>query len=496
MERLQPPLNDQGTEATTLSRQPEGLYDPQFEHDACGIAFVVNVDGEQSHQIVVDAITALKNLQHRGAFGSDPDTGDGAGLLMQIPDRFFRKVCADQSIDLPAAGDYAAGMVFFPQDASTVAQMRAVVEETARSAGLPVLGWREVDQHGESVGPTSRSVEPRIDQVFLQRNPKLGSTLEFERALFILRRRVERAIRESGSEQSDEFYIASLSSKTIVYKGMLSAEQIDHYYPELTDPSVESALALVHQRFSTNTFPSWPLAHPYRYIAHNGEINTLRGNVNWMRAREALFDSSIFTLPGLGDGIDAIKPLIREGISDSGALDNALELLLMSGRSLPEAVMMLVPEPWQNAPIDPLKRDFYDYNSSLMEPWDGPAAVVFTDGSQIGAVLDRNGLRPARYYETTDGRVIFASEVGVLDVPPEQIRKKGRLEPGRMLLVDTERGGVISDDEIKRSVAERKPYGEWLRHQRLTIDDLPPCAEAPWLSGQRSAVSYWVMRSM
>jgi glutamate synthase (NADPH) large chain len=479
MTRLHPALNEQGAEATMLPSQPEGLYDPQFEHDACGIAFVVNADGEQSHQIVADAITALKNLQHRGAFGSDPDTGDGAGLLMQIPDRYFRKICDDQGIELPVAGDYGAGMVFFPQDASAVAQIRALFEETALSAGLLVLGWREVTQQSESVGPTSRLVEPRIDQVFLQRNPELENQLDFERALFILRRRIERVISNSNISGNDAFYIASLSSKTIVYKGMLSAEQIDHYYPDLNDPLVESALALVHQRFSTNTFPSWPLAHPYRYIAHNGEINTLRGNINWMRAREAMFESSVFDLPGLCGGIDEVKPLIRQGISDSGALDNALEMLLMSGRSLPEAVMMLIPEPWQNAPIDPIKRDFYDFNSSLMEPWDGPAAVVFTDGTSIGAVLDRNGLRPARYYETTDGRVIFASEVGVLDVPPEKIRMKGRLEPGRMLLVDTEHGGIISDDEIKRSVASQKPYGEWLEQQRVALDDLPAASEVP-----------------
>jgi glutamate synthase (ferredoxin) len=393
MKRLHPSLNDQGDQATTLNRQPEGLYDPQFEHDACGIAFVVNVDGEKSHQIVADAITALKNLQHRGAFGSDPDTGDGAGLLMQIPDRFFQQVCAEQSIDLPPAGDYAAGMVFFPQDAGDVAQIRALFEETALSAGLPVLGWRHPEQRSDSVGPTSRLVEPRIEQVFLQRPPDLQNQLQFERALFVLRRRIERVISTSGIPHSESFYIASLSSRTIVYKGMLSAEQIDHYYPELADPRVESGLALVHQRFSTNTFPSWPLAHPYLNLPPNAEINTLRGNVNWMRAREALFSTDVF-----GDGLEDIKPLIREGISDSGALDNALELLLMSGRSLPESVMMLVPEPWQNAPIDPVKRDFYDFSSSLMEPWDGPAAVVFTDGTSIGAVLDRNGLRPARFY--------------------------------------------------------------------------------------------------
>jgi glutamate synthase (NADPH) large chain len=474
MKRLHPSLNDQGTEATTLPSQPGGLYDPQFEHDACGIAFVVNVDGEPSHQIVADAITALKNLQHRGACGSDPETGDGAGLLMQIPDRFFRKVCADLGFELPPAGEYAAGTIFLPSDTSAGNQIKAIVENAASAVGLPVLGWRDVKQHSESVGPTSRSVEPQIVQVFLRRNPKLETQLDFERALFVLRRRIERMVAEPDISASGSFYIASLSSRTIVYKGMLSAEQIDAYYPELTDPDMESALALVHQRFSTNTFPSWPLAHPYRYIAHNGEINTLRGNVNWMRAREALFESTTFDLPGFGDStINEIKPVIREGISDSGALDNALELLLMSGRSLPEAVMMLVPEPWQKAPIDPVKRNFYDFNSALMEPWDGPAAVVFTDGVSIGAVLDRNGLRPARYYETIDGRVIFASEVGVLDVPPANVRKKGRLEPGRMLLVDTERGGIISDDEIKHSVASQRAYGEWLAEKRLPIDDLP-----------------------
>ncbi len=482
MERLHPTLNGQGAEATMLTRQPEGLYDPQFEHDACGIAFVVNVDGEPSHQIVADAITALKNLQHRGAFGSDPDTGDGAGLLMQIPDQYFRDVLIDQNVELPRAGEYAVGTIFFPNDPDIVQQMRRLIEETAVAAGLPVLAWREVTQQSESVGPTSRSVEPRIDHLFLQRNAELQSQLDFERALFVLRRRIERVIESSETTGNDAFYIASLSSRTIVYKGMLSAEQIDHYFPELKDPRVESALALVHQRFSTNTFPSWPLAHPYRYIAHNGEINTLRGNVNMMRAREALFASSIFDLPGIaehGEGIEEIKPLIREGISDSGALDNALELLLLSGRSLEESVMMLVPEPWQNAPIDPVKRDFYDYQSSLMEPWDGPAAVVFTDGTRIGAVLDRNGLRPARYYETTDGRVIFASEVGVLDVPPEKIRTKGRLEPGRMLLVDSERGGIISDHDIKQSVAGSKPYGDWLSEQRMKLEQLPDPENVP-----------------
>jgi glutamate synthase domain-containing protein 2/glutamate synthase domain-containing protein 1/glutamate synthase domain-containing protein 3 len=474
MTRLHPSLNGQGTEATTLPSQPGGLYDPQFEHDACGIAFVVNVDGEPSHQIVTDAVTALKNLQHRGACGSDPETGDGAGILMQIPDRFFQRVSRELGFDLPPAGEYATGTIFLPKGLDSAQSIKTTFEEIAGSAGLPVQGWRDVLQHSASVGPTSRSAEPHIVQVFLQRNPALTEQLGFERALFVLRRRIERIVAESGIPGADAFYIASLSSRTIVYKGMLSADQIDSYYPELTDPDMQSALALVHQRFSTNTFPSWPLAHPYRYVAHNGEINTLRGNVNWMRAREALFETDVFDLPGLGGSpIDEIKPVIREGISDSGALDNALELLLMSGRALPEAVMMLVPEPWQKAPIDPVKRDFYDFNSALMEPWDGPAAVVFTDGSAIGAVLDRNGLRPARYYETTDGRVIFASEVGVLHVPPAKVRKKGRLEPGRMLLVDTERGGIISDDEVKHSVARQHPYGEWLAQKRLTIEDLP-----------------------
>ncbi|TVR71734.1 MAG: glutamate synthase subunit alpha, partial [Sphaerobacteraceae bacterium] len=407
MERVHPSLNGQGDEAMMLAQQPEGLYDPQFEHDACGIAFVVNVDGSKSHTIVTDAITALKNLQHRGAFGSDPDTGDGAGLLLQIPDRFFQRVCADEAIELPEAGEYGVGMVFLPRDPVAADQIRALIEETAAAADLPVLGWRNVVQRSDSVGLTSRAVEPLINQVFLKRNPLLEGELDFERALFILRRRFERVIREYELDGADDFYIASLSSQTIVYKGMLAAEQIDLYFPELNDPDCQSALALVHQRFSTNTFPSWPLAHPYRYIAHNGEINTLRGNVNWMRARESLFASTIFDLPGLGpEAIGEIHPVIRDGISDSGALDNALELLLMSGRSLAESVMMLVPEPWQNAEIDPVKRQFYDFNSSLMEPWDGPAAVVFTDGLQIGAVLDRNGLRPARFWETTDGRVI------------------------------------------------------------------------------------------
>jgi len=447
----------------------QGLYDPDYEHDSCGVGFVVDIAGRKSHRIVSQALTVLKNLLHRGACGSEVNTGDGAGILIQIPDAFIRRECARLRIGLPDPLYYGVGMVCLPSDANERVACQSLFDRIVREEGQIPLGWRDVRTNNSALGTTARRNEPSFRQVLVGRGGAIRDAAEFERTLFLIRKRVENGVLTSGLRQKGYFYVGSLSCKTIVYKGMLSADQIEVYFPDITDPAVESALALVHQRFSTNTFPTWSLAHPFRYLAHNGEINTLRGNINWMRARERLFRSELF-----GDRLRDLLPVIREDGSDSAMLDNALEMLVMCGRSLPHAVMMLIPEAWnKHESMSAEKKAFYEYHACLMEPWDGPASVSFTDGTVIGAVLDRNGLRPSRYYVTKDNLLILASEVGVLDIPPEHIVLKERLHPGRMLLVDTAQGRIIDDAELKRAIASERPYAEWLREHLTPIDNLP-----------------------
>ncbi len=455
----------------------QGLYDPQFEHDACGIGFVANIKGKQSNEIVHQALTILANLDHRGGQGSETNTGDGAGILMQIPHSFLKKECAKENISLPAAGEYGAGMLFLPPDACQRGKCEQILETIIKEEGQTLLGWRTVPANNSSLGKTAKSVQPFIRQVFIAPNPEIKDNLAFERKLYVIRKRAKKAIRHSGLEGGEYFYFASLSTRTIVYKGMLTPEQVDAFYLDLQDPTIETALALVHSRFSTNTFPSWERAHPYRYLIHNGEINTVRGNVNWMHSRQAMCESELF-----GDDHGKILPVIDQDGSDSGMFDNCLEFMFLAGRSLPHAAMMMIPEPWSNhESMSPEKKAFYEYHSCLMEPWDGPAAIAFTDGKIIGAVLDRNGLRPARYYVTKDDLIIMASEVGVLDVPPEDVVLKERLRPGRMLLVDTEEGRIVSDEELKQKIAAGHPYRQWLDEHLISLDDLPDAPEAPKL---------------
>jgi glutamate synthase (NADPH/NADH) large chain len=447
----------------------QGLYDPQFEHDACGVGFVVNIKGRQSNQIVQQALTVLQNLTHRGATGAESNTGDGAGILMQIPHKFLQKECADLNISLPEPDQYGVGMVYLPQDPGLRLAWQQRFERIVTGEGQQVLGWRPVPVNNSSLGETARNAEPAIYQIFVGRNQKIKDNMAFERKLYIIRKVAENSIRYSKMEGSDYFYVSSLSYKTIVYKGMLMSEQLEEYYPDLSDPTIESALALVHSRFSTNTFPSWERAHPNRYITHNGEINTLRGNINWIHAQQTRFQSELF-----GDDLRKILPVINPDGSDSAMFDNVLEFLTLAGRSLPHAMMMMIPEPWANhESMSDEKKAFYEYHSTLMEPWDGPASIGFTDGVTVGAVLDRNGLRPSRYYVTKDDLVIMASEVGVLDVPPENVLQKGRLEPGRMFLVDTAEGRIITDEELKQQMATAHPYRQWLDEFLTPIADLP-----------------------
>ncbi len=450
----------------------QGLYDPAFEKDSCGVGFVVHVKGKKSHSIVEQALTVLLNLRHRGACGCEANTGDGAGILLQLPHTFLKKVCAEAGVRLPEPGDYGVGMVYLPPDKAERRACEKKFEEIIREQGQEFLGWRTVPTNHESLGPTARASEPVVRQVFIGRSTKVLAGMDFERKLYIVRRCAENTIRCSDIQGGKYFYISSLSYKTIIYKGMLMSEQVQPFFPDLKDPSVESALALVHSRFSTNTFPSWERAHPYRYAAHNGEINTLRGNVNWMHARQALCESELF-----GKEIKKALPVISEDGSDSAMFDNCLEFLILSGRSLPHAVMMMIPEPWSNhESMSDEKKAFYEAHSCLMEPWDGPASIAFTDGIRIGAVLDRNGLRPSRYYVTKDDLVIMASEVGVLDVAPERVLQKGRLQPGRMFLIDTELGRIVSDEELKQQIATEKPYRQWLKEHLIPLEELP---EAP-----------------
>ena len=450
-----------------MNQLPEGMYDPSFEHDACGVGFIAHIKGIKSHSIVSQGLQILKNLTHRGATGADPLAGDGAGILVQIPDAYFRQQCG---FNLPEAGKYGVGMLFLPQNEQMRTACEATIAKHIETEGQTLLGWRDVPTCNAGLGEGVRKVEPRVRQVFI------GSTCEdqesFERSLFVIRKSAEHAVKALDLQEA--FYIPSMSSRTVVYKGMLLADQVGEYYPDLMNENMVSALALVHQRFSTNTFPTWDLAHPFRMIAHNGEINTMRGNVNWMTARHEAMSS-----PVLGEDLEKIWPLIVEGQSDSACFDNALELLVAGGYSLAHAMMMLIPEAWAGNPLmDEERRAFYEYHAALMEPWDGPAAVAFTDGRQIGATLDRNGLRPARYLITDDDLVVMASEMGVLNIPQERIIKKWRLQPGKMFLIDLEAGRIIDDKEIKDSLAAKKPYGEWLENSRLLLSNLPEAGSA------------------
>ena len=437
----------------------QGLYDPRFEHDACGVSFVANIKGVRSREIVTLGITALCNMEHRGATGAEADTGDGAGILIQVPDAFLRAVV---SFDLPAAGAYAAGLVFLPAAPSDCATAVATVERIMGEEGVRVLGWREVPINPDCLGASARAVMPTIRQFFVE-DPAGAMGIDLDRKIFVPRKRVESEL--TGTMRT---YFSSLSSRTLVYKGMFTTPELGDFFPDLWDERMESAIALVHSRFSTNTFPSWPLAHPYRYIAHNGEINTVQGNRNWMRTREAMLAHN--SIPGL----ERAFPICTPDMSDSASFDEVLELLHLAGRSLPHALLMMIPEAWENnQSMDPAKRAFYKFHSSLMEPWDGPADVAFTDGTLIGAVLDRNGLRPGRYWVTNDDLVVLASEAGVLDIEPSRVIRKGRLQPGKMFLIDTAQGRIVEDEEIKSELAAEHPYEQWLEEGLTTLSELP-----------------------
>ena len=451
----------------------QGLYDPQFEHDACGVGFVVHMKGRKSHEIVQQGLTILLNLDHRGAVGAEVNTGDGAGILMQMPHKFLKKAAQACGIDLPEAGKYGAGIVFASPDAAARAKDEAIFAKIVAEEGQTLLGWRDVPTDNSTLGDSAKAAEPCMKQVFIGRGADARGDLAFERKLYVIRQRALNEIRTAGG--NTHWYIPSLSARTMIFKGMLMPEQVGAYFRDLADPDMESALALVHSRFSTNTFPSWERSHPYRYIAHNGEINTLRGNVNWMKARQSLMQSALF-----GDDIRKVFPVIDENGSDSAMFDNCLELLALSGRSLPHAVMMMIPEPWtaHESMSDDLKA-FYEYHSCLMEPWDGPASIAFTDGTFIGAVLDRNGLRPSRYYVTKDDLVIMASEAGVLPIEPERIALKGRLQPGRMFLVNMEEGRIVADEEIKSAIAREHPYREWLNQHMVELASVKDAPEVP-----------------
>jgi len=446
-----------------------GLYDPRHEHDACGVGFVADIKGRRSHQIVRDALKVLRNLEHRGASGCEANSGDGAGILIQTPHDFLLNECLKVGLELPAFGQYAVGMIFLPVSEEPRKTFEATLERIVDEEGQRLIGWRDVPTDDSLLGPTARESKPFIRQFFIRRNEDVKDDAAFERKLYVIRRRATREVKRLNYDEYAAFYISSLSYKTVVYKGMLTASQLPEFYPDLVDDTLISALAIVHSRFSTNTFPSWARAHPYRYLAHNGEINTLRGNVNWMHARESQFASTLF-----GVDLQKVLPVIDSDASDSGMFDNALEMFLLAGRSLPHALMMMVPEPWTSDPFMSREtRAFYEYHSLITEPWDGPASIVFTDGSVVGALLDRNGLRPARYYITNNGLVVMASEVGVLDIPADQITAKGSLQSGNIFLVDTKQGRIISDDELKQTLANEHPYQEWLDANLITLEHLP-----------------------
>ena len=464
-------------ENSLTAPKAQGLYDPNNEHENCGIGLIVDMKGRKSHDIVKGALEICVNLDHRGGCGCDPITGDGAGIFIQLPHNFFKKVCPQEcGFEVPAEGDYGAGFVFLSKDSEERAHEERIIEEIVDEEGLKMLGWRDVPVRSEILGKASAACEPCMRQFFVARGDAAEAGLDFERKLYIVRRLATHRIRYSGEDEEALFYIGSLSARTMTYKGMLTTEQLETYFPDLSDESMDSALALTHSRFSTNTFPSWPRAQPFRYLCHNGEINTVRGNENWLHARQMQLASEVF-----GDDLQKLLPIIREDGSDSQKFDNCLEFLVLSGRSLAHAMMMMIPEPWERHKSMPQwKRDFYEFHACLMEPWDGPASMAMSDGVQVGATLDRNGLRPSRYYVTKDDRVILASEVGVLEgIEPADVVKKGRLEPGRMFLIDMEKGRIVGDEELKKQIADEHPYGEWLKENLIAAEDLAPSSEVP-----------------
>ncbi len=448
----------------------QGLYDPSFEHDACGIGFVANIKGHKSHQHISDALTVLENMEHRGACGCEANTGDGAGIMIQTPHEFFFDECLKLGVHLPSFGKYAAGMVFFPKEIRLREECRDILNRSAEKLGLEILNYRKVPVNTESIGPTALSVEPEMEQVFIACPDHISNQDDFERKLFVLRNYATHLINSTVRKDEIGFYIASLSYKIIVYKGQLTSHQVRQYFPDLSNKRVVSAFGLVHSRFATNTFPSWKLAQPFRFIAHNGEINTLQGNLNWLKTSEKGFTTPYFSR----EEMEMLLPIVTEGQSDSACLDNMIELLTLTGRSLPHVMMMLIPEAWDgNEDMHPVKKAFYEFHSSFMEPWDGPASISFTDGKIIGATLDRNGLRPSRYCVTNDDRVIMASETGTLPVDPSSIIEKGRLQPGRMFVVDMEKGKIISDENLKKDICSQKPYSDWLNKYKIRLEELP-----------------------
>ncbi len=472
VERMPSVIEDFGDTADPGVPPAQGLYDPALDKDSCGVGFVADIKGRKSHQIVEDGLRILCNLEHRGATGADPRMGDGAGILVQMPHKFFAKKCEALGFKLPAPGEYAVGYLFMPTDKEWLQIIRDIYAEVIAKEGLTLLGWRDVPTDNASLGESVKPTEPRHMQVFIGHGKKKLTEDEFERRLYILRKSISNAIYRRRERRTSGYYPVSISCRTVIYKGMFLADQLGSYYPDLHDPDFESAIALVHQRFSTNTFPAWSLAHPYRMVAHNGEINTLRGNVNWMAARQASVASPLF-----GKDINKLWPISYEGQSDTACFDNALEFLVQGGYSLAHAVMMMIPEAWAGNPLmDEERRSFYEYNAALMEPWDGPAAIAFTNGRQIGATLDRNGLRPARYFLTNDDRIIMASEMGVLPIPEKDIVKKWRLQPGKMLLVDLDEGRLIPDEELKATLAKSHPYREWLTRTQIVLEELPDAA--------------------
>jgi len=447
----------------------QGLYRPEFEHDSCGTGFITNINGHKSNQIIDDALTMLENMEHRGACGCDPDSGDGAGILIQLPHEFFMEECSNLEISLPEPGEYGVGMIFFPKESAVKKACRTTIDAAIEKLGLHKLGYRKLAVNSSVIGETARSAEPDVEQVFIARPHSITNAEDFERKLYVLRRYINKTVTESMPAARQHFYFPSLSCKTIIYKGQLTTYQLRQYYPDLTDPRIASGLAVIHSRFSTNTFPSWKLAQPFRMIAHNGEINTLTGNLNWFYSGLKSYASSYFT----NEEMEMLLPVVDNNQSDSACLDNVIEILQHTGRSLPHVMMMLIPEAWDgNEQMNPLKKAFYEFHATLMEPWDGPAAISFTDGKLVGAVLDRNGLRPLRYTITSDGRVIAASETGVLAIDESTVLRKGRLQPGKMLLIDTEHGKIITDEEIKQQIASRQPYDRWLENYKIKLEDL------------------------
>jgi len=452
----------------------QGLYDSRQERDNCGVGFLCHLKGKKSHKTIDDAPEMCRNMAHRGGCGCDAQTGDGAGIFIQLPHNFFQSIAPEMGIDLPEYGQYAVGMIYLSKDEGAREKCENRFEKVVEEEGQTVLGWRDVPVYNAFLGKASHAVEPKIRQIFIQRSPEVATDLDWERKLYVIRRRAANEINERGIEGGDYFYVCSLSGRTLIYKGMLTPEQLTTYFPDLHDPNMDTAMALVHSRFSTNTFPTWPRGQPFRYVAHNGEINTMRGNENWMWARQQLLDSGV-----LGGDLQKLLPIIRDEGSDSAKFDNCLEFLVLSGRPLHHAVMMMIPEAWEkHQHMSEAKRAFYEFHACMMEPWDGPASITFCDGVSIGAVLDRNGLRPSRYYVTSDDMVIMASEVGVVKVDPSTVVEKGRLQPGKMFLVDTERGRIVPDEEIKEEVAAGQPYAKWLEDRRVLFDDLAP-GEAP-----------------